>query len=1346
LSAAPQFPPGYGPPEDSAQQPPRSPRRPLWQRILFWTGVGLVTLLLLVVVGVYVLLHSRSFHGYVLTTAQQKATQALGAPVHMQEFALNFSGISPTLDVYGVVVDGAAPYANPPLLQVQHARVGVRIVSLLHKSWYLSDVSVNHPVVQVFVDKQGRSNLPTPSSGGGNSNTNVFDLAIEHALLDRGEVFYNNRKSVIDADLHNLTFTSGFDNASRRYAGTMSYNDGHLTMETFNTVNHGFRADFAATPEKFTLHHAVLRSGTTIVSMDATLENYASPKINAVYNAVLDSGEFRHILKNPTLPSGLINLGGKIQYVVQSNVPLMKGIVVDGMLSSGLLQVQTPSFRGNIRNLAADYTLKNGDVDVRNLRAALLGGELNGHLTMRDLTGDSRSHLEATLRGVSLAQAKSMLKSPAMDKVGLSGGLNANADATWGKSFDDLQATSNMTLQATLTTAQSNNQVPVNGVVHAKYSAPAKQITLSQSFIRTPQTSINLNGTVSNRSALQVRMQANDLHEIETLADMFQTPEPGKTPQPMNLGGAATFNGAISGSTNAPHVTGQLVASDLSVRGTKWRRLRTNVDASPERASLKNGELDPINRGRITFDITTALHQWSPTKESPFEVALTANQLDVGSLAKAAGAQAPVQGTLSAKLQAHGTQLSPIGQGDIRLTQAKVSGETVQAANINFQGTGDAVHADLDVHMPAGVANGVLTYYPKTEAYEAQLRANGVQLNQLQAIKDKNLQLQGVVDLNATGRGTVKDPQLTATVQIPKLVIENQTINGISLQTQVANHVANVSLDSQAINTSLKGRATIRLAGDYQTDATIDTQPIPLAPLVAAYAPELAGNVTGQTELHGTLRGPLKNKERMEAHITVPTLAVNYKNTVQIGAPQPIHLDYANGVLNLQRSALRGTDTDLQFQGRVPLLDKTAPVSLLLLGTVDLRLMQLFNPDVVTSGQLQFDINSFGQRSDPNVQGQVRVVNAAFASGDAPVGLTNGNGVLTLTRNRLEITRFTGKVGGGDVTARGGVVYRPNVQFDMALSGDGIRMMYPDGVRSGVGMNLFLTGTTDAAMLRGQVNLEQLSFSPDFDLTEIMGQFGGATAPPPTQGFSNNLQLDMAVRSTQGLNLVNRQLSLQGSMNLNVRGTAAQPVVLGRINLSGGDFLFNNERFVLQGGTIDFVNPSVTQPVLNVSVNTTVHQYNVAMRFEGPVDHMRTSYTSDPALPPADIIHLIAFGSTSEAAAANPSPPGNLAAEQKIASAVSGQVTSRVAKIAGLSQLSIDPTLGGTGNQSNPGATITVQQRVTSKIFVTFSTDVTSTQNQVIQLEYKQSPRLSFSGTRDQNGGVAFDTRIHKSW
>jgi translocation and assembly module TamB len=168
--------------------------------------------------------------------------------------------------------------------------------------------------------------------------------------------------------------------------------------------------------------------------------------------------------------------------------------------------------------------------------------------------------------------------------------------------------------------------------------------------------------------------------------------------------------------------------------------------------------------------------------------------------------------------------------------------------------------------------------------------------------------------------------------------------------------------------------------------------------------------------------------------------------------------------------------------------------------------------------------------------------------------------------------------------------------------------------------------------------------------------------------------------------------------------------------------------------------------VLNISLKTTIQQYDVYLRFNGPVNQLRTNYSSDPALPSADIINLLAFGNTTEANTANAATPTNQAAEGLVASQVSSQVTDRISKIAGISQLSINPVLAGGTNQGPAGANITVQQRVTGNLFVTFTSNVATTQSQTVQGQYQVSPRVALSVTRDQNGGFAFDTLIKKSW
>jgi hypothetical protein len=313
---------------------------------------------------------------------------------------------------------------------------------------------------------------------------------------------------------------------------------------------------------------------------------------------------------------------------------------------------------------------------------------------------------------------------------------------------------------------------------------------------------------------------------------------------------------------------------------------------------------------------------------------------------------------LNANLQAHGTLTNPIGQGRAELLRASVAGEPIQSAVVQFNGDGNTAHANLNIAMPAGVTTGVLTYYPKQRGYEVQVETHNFRLDQLQTVKAHNLSIAGVMNLVANGRGTLDDPQLTANIEIPQLSAQGKMIDHLALQANVARHVANISLDTRAVNANIHGKATVQLTGDYMADAVLDTEPIPLQPLLATYAPSQAGNITGQTELHATLRGPLKQRERIEAHLVIPELSLHYQKSIDLAASGPIRVDYANGVLTLERSGLKGTGTDLQFQGSLPLLDRTKPVALLLLGSVDLRLAQLFDPDVTSSGQLRFNIDS----------------------------------------------------------------------------------------------------------------------------------------------------------------------------------------------------------------------------------------------------------------------------------------------------------------------------------------------------------------------------------------------------
>lgn len=1332
-----------------------------WKKIALWSLAAIIVLSVgTVVTLVYLLDHDEGFRHSILAKVEKSVRESTGARLEVRDFNLRLSNLS--LDLYHVVVHGTEPDPSQPLAAVDHLQVGLTIDSLLHKKWHVRDIIVDHPVVRMAVNKAGENNLPKPEKKStSSSNTNVFDLAIRELRLNNGEIYYNDQKTPLQADLHNFAVSANYDPAQNKYSGDLGYNAGKIVYGKYAPVEHNLQAKFGVTPQQFTLEKLDLVAGESRVGLNATVNNYSSPNMQASggYEATLVTNDFKRILKDPSLPGGTVKLTGEMKYQADPKRPMLETVSVAGNVSSAGLDVKTPSLQTEVRDLYARYQLSGGNAEVNEIRAHVMGGTLSGKLTIKDVAGASVAQLQASLKDLSLEQAQTATHNTSMRQAHLSGRVDADATAHWAKTLDNLIAHSDATIKASLGQGPAT---PLNGVIHADYASAHKQLALTNSYIRTPQTNINLNGKISDYSQLQVAVRSNDLHELETLSAALQ--KPGQPPaQPLGLYGTANMNATVSGSLTTPQINGQLDARNFRVKGSSWKVLHTAFTANPSQVTLSNGDLEagapPQNeqmrhtadtqtsQGRIHFSAQARLNKWAYTPSSPIIANISGSQISIADLERLANKTYPVSGTLALNVSVHGSQLNPVGQGTLTVTKAKVSTESIQNLNVKFEGDGNTVKANMTVQMPAGSARADVNYFPKTEGYDAHVQSQNFRLEKLQTVIARNMQIAGGVNLNVNGKGTVKDPQLQATIDIPQLQMQKQTVEGLKFQTTVQNHVATITLDSDVAKVLLKARGTIGIETPYMADIRLDSGKIDFQPLIALYAPAQAADLSGQTELHVTLRGPLADKNRVEAHLEIPNLDVHYKQ-FQLAAAKPIVADYKNGTATLQPTSIRGTGTSIDAQAVVPVTTPKA-ASFLVKGNVDLGIAQMFVPDITSSGQMQFDIDSKRYGPGANLNGQIKIVNANLHTVDSPVGLDHANGAINVTQTRLEISSFEGQMGGGTINATGAVVYRPGIQFHLGLSANNVRMRYPEGVRAILASNLALTGNTQESQLTGQVKIQKVSFTPDFDVSTFTSQFsGGGSSDSGTPGsFTQGMKLNIAVQSTSQMNLVSSQVSVRGDANLRVVGTAADPVILGRTNLTGGEFFLAGNRYEVQHGTIDFLNPVRTEPVLNIQVKTRIDEYNINLELNGPVERLQTTYTSDPALPPVDIINLIATGKTVESAAANPSPSPTSAmgAQSLLASGISSQVSGKIAKLAGVSQLQIDPGLGN-DNGPNTGARIAIQQRVTSNLLVTYATDVTATQRQAIQIEYKFNPKWSVSGTRDQNGGFGVDGRYRKDF
>jgi translocation and assembly module TamB len=1319
------------------------------KRIIFWAIAGILAVLVLAVsIPLLLLEHNQRFRGYLLQRVERSIEESTGARVTVRDLKVQLSSLQ--LDLYGIVVHGTEAASQRPLLTADYLAVSVKIDSVFGRKWHLHDLTADHPVASVSVNKAGVSNLPKPEKPS-TGNTNIFELAIDQVAIHQGEIYYNDQKSMLDAALAGLQLETGFDRVNSRYFGDLRYDNGRIQYGAYAPVVHNLDAEFQITPQTFRLDRLVVGTGKSRLTLTAVIDDYANnPRLQAGYGALLATADASRILKTSSIPQGEIRIAGSLRYASKPNRPLLECVTVSGILTSNELRTRASDVRTVIRDLKAQYKLVNGNAEVGDLRAQVLGGSVEGGLTIRDIAGAQEGRFQVGLHGVSLEQLQRLSHTRPSTSAQLRGSMAATARGGWSKNLKNVLGHADINIRGAL---GQNPGTPVNGAIHADYAGASQQATLHQSYLRTPQSSITLDGKLSQNSQLRVHATSGDLHELELLASNFRSPTPVSSSSPErspsnesspgeNLGlyGTGSLDATISGPMASPQIEGNLLANNLRVRGSSWKLLRTNITAGPSALNLKNGELVAATQGRFTFNVHAVLNHWSFTPSNPVEVNLSASQLSIADLEKLAGRNDSVSGTVSLNVAIHGSLLEPAGQGNISVSHAMIGNEPVSYVNLDFNGTGDSVNANATAGLAAGTAEAHATVDPKTRAYRIEVRAHDVRLERLQAVKARNMQVTGGVNLDVSGQGTVASPALDATLIIPQLQMQKQTLQGITLHANIRDHLATLALDSEVAQAFIKGRGTIGLEAPYIANIQLDTGRIAFQPLVALYAPAQAANVSGQTELHLSLRGPLTDKSRIQGHVEIPVLTAAYQQ-FQIGSAKPIHIDYENGTVVLQPASLQGTGMDINIHANVPVNNLNA-ATLTLKGAIDLKVAHMLVPDLESAGQIRFNIDS--DRSG-GANGQIQIVDASVHSAAVPNGVDHANGVINVTPTRMDIGNFQGQMGEGKITLKGGLQFRPSVQFNLGLQADNIRLRYPDGIRALLATNLSLTGTPQASAMAGQLRIEHVSFTPDFDLTNFVGQFGDSSDTAASGGILDSMRLRIAVQSTSQMNLQSSQVSVSGNADLLVTGTAAQPVVLGHTRLSGGELFFGGNRYVIQDGTIDFLNPVRTEPVLNLKVRTKINDYNVTLGLRGPISRLRTTYTSDPALPPADIINLVTRGQTTEAAAAQPSQPLSLGAESLLASTVGSQVGSKVAKVAGISQLQIDPSLGANNGQ-NPGARIAVQERVTGNLFVTFATDITSTQRQAAEAEYHLNPRWSLTGVRDQNGGFSAQAYYRKKF
>jgi translocation and assembly module TamB len=283
------------------------------------------------------------------------------------------------------------------------------------------------------------------------------------------------------------------------------------------------------------------------------------------------------------------------------------------------------------------------------------------------------------------------------------------------------------------------------------------------------------------------------------------------------------------------------------------------------------------------------------------------------------------------------------------------------------------------------------------------------------------------------------------------------------------------------------------------------------------------------------------------------------------------------------------------------------------------------------------------------------------------------------------------------------------------------------------------------------VLVTKLAVTPGFDFGAYIEKSRQTIVFAQTDSLQSHLKLDVHVVTTPELQMQTAIARLSGNADLRVRGTAERPAILGRVEVLEGEVTFNGTKYKLERGDVTFANPAKTQPVIDLQATTRVRDYDITVQFRGDAsvaNGLKITWQSEPQLPQADVIALLALGRTQEESAAVASTGsfgfGGDASNLLINQALNSTVNSRLQRLFGASRVKIDPQGLASDTAVVRGPQVTVEQQVANNLTLTYSTNIEVSNQQIIQVEYNITRNISIVALRDWNGVVSFDFKIRR--
>lgn len=1327
---------------------------------------------LVVIAGLtgFVVVQSGWFHEYVRQRIISELARATGGRVEIGRFS--FRGPTLTATVAPLILHGREGSDQQPLLRVESVTLGLRVISWSARKIDLASLKLDRPRMRIVIDPDGTNNLPGRS---GNWPEQMIDLGVGHYEVSNGVIEIDERSVPINLRGDGLDIKLSYDPKTPSYGGELKSRLFRLVAAGIPPLELGVSSRFALEKKRIVVSALrVTAGGTSHADFKGELNNPLLPdgtlQVEAA-GSLRDAVSLFPALQPELAPVGTATFSGtmRISFADLSDFALSGRLTARGAgYSNGSLHVEGANVRAQIGLTASSLNARSFDADA-------LGAHFAGSAAIE---GWRQVHAEGTVDGLSVAQAAAMVIKRQIPWQGTISGSFV-ADSTLGE-----PATLARANLAIAPEPQERRSASIEGRINALYDQREGELSLTDSYVATPSTRIDASGAVSRRMAVQFR--SNDLADVIAALPLMEENAPTDLPLKLN-NGSVNGSGTLTGGLGDPRFRGQVTIVNASVEGHGFDKFDADVDLTRDVLSASRFTFD---RGAVEASGSATLTANPKPAEPDFDNAQIAAQFDlrnanVEELTKEAGLGIPVKGIASAAVRVSGSLRDPQANLTLNIANPRAFGEAVDRVTATLKVTRDSVE----------VSDGLATDGPgaatfsgsfrssssdwKSGDVQGQVSTRNLPVGRVEALAELGPGVDAILSGTITGQARVTNGVFALTTatgdfSAQGVSFRGESLGAITVTGETARDQISMNLRGDLRGVAFEGSGSWRLNGDQNGSGNIKFARMGLDDLhrlamLTGAAPHqdqpdlpLEGFVDGGTV---ALTLPLSRPKDFQATVTLNAIQLNPKagQTIGLGLqPQDVALTSGQPVVvalnsreaRIQQAHLTGRDTNLEISGTIPFSASTAGANLTVRGTVNLSALQLLNANLLARGNATVEAALRGSLADPSLNGRMDLKGASVYVKDVTTGLDNVTGGVLFNRTRATIDKVTAQLGTGTLALGGFVEFGSPLIYRLQAAAEQVRVRLPIDLSTTISANLALNGTSDASTLSGSLTLNRAAFNPSTDLGDLFEAFASPVPESASSDYLRGMRFNVRVSSAPSFQLqTSLTRDVQSDVDLTLRGTPLQPVLLGSVSVDSGQVQVFGNQYTINRGDIRFSNPVKIEPVFDLALETKVSGVSVNVSFTGTMDKLKTNYSSDPPLESSKIIALLATGrnpsqaeDATAAQASGTSPNLTGAGGSLLSQALSAQLSSKLQRFFGASRVKIDPTDPATASMVDtaPQARLTFEQQVSKEVTMTYITNLNYTAEQIVRLQWDFNRNWSAIAVRDANGLFGIDFQYRK--